>query len=390
MMNRYQTTTLNLSKFREDQKEGDLDQLKALQVNYYGLNLPLQYDPSMDFRLLSPFEDGVPDAWEKIAESEHYALISQLNVVAERLRLNDWGYYTLVNQFGERIYPGDYNKQVLFACFMLNKSGYLAKVAFSSSDLFLLLPSRQEVYEVPFLDIKGRRFYVFPANPNVDMNNLSINTYEGDYQNTTRVINFAFREAMNLPKQLQTTKLTFNHDNQSYQFPVTYNKSAIEFYQKMPLVSFDVTLSSPLSDESLASIRKGLAPILRGKTEPEQVNIILRFVQKSFDYQTDQEQFGSEKYFYPEEVLHFPASDCEDRSALFSVLVRELVGLDVIGLIFPKHVATAVLFNEDLEGDYITHNKKKYLICDPTYIGADIGMCMTKFKSAEAKLILFD
>ena len=72
---------------------------------------------------------------------------------------------------------------------------------------------------------------------------------------------------------------------------------------------------------------------------PEFVGILLNFVQTSFDYQTDEEQFGREKYFYPEEILAYPFCDCEDRAAFFARLVRNLTGLEVVGLDYPGPVS---------------------------------------------------
>ncbi|MBU4445318.1 hypothetical protein KJ656_09580, partial [bacterium] len=59
----------------------------------------------------------------------------------------------------------------------------------------------------------------------------------------------------------------------------------------------------------------------------------------------------------------------------------------VIGLNYPGHIATAVRFNSNITGDYITYNEKKYLVCDPTYINADIGQCMPRFKFADPEII---
>ena len=52
------------------------------------------------------------------------------------------------------------------------------------------------------------------------------------------------------------------------------------------------------------------------------------------------------------------------------------MGLDVVFLHYEGHLATAVAFDEDISGDYIKLNGKKYLVCDPTYINAPIGMEM--------------
>ena len=36
--------------------------------------------------------------------------------------------------------------------------------------------------------------------------------------------------------------------------------------------------------------------------------------------------------------------------------------------------------------DYIVVDGKRYTICDPTYIGADIGMCMPKYISVQPEI----
>lgn len=372
----------------EDQMAKGNGELQALPFDFYGVELPLKYDPAMTFNLKQPYNSGIPNAWEDISHSDYYALVNQFGMVAERMQLNDWGYYSLVKKFAARLFPKQPNKQVLFSCFVLNKSGYVAKIGFSKEELYLLLSSRQEIFEKPYLHIESRRFYAFSFVPNKKASNPSLTTYEGDYHRTDREINFAYKRRMNFPKNLQEKEFSFSYEGLNYRIPATYNQALVDFYQDMPLVGFEVTMGAPLSDECLRSLRRGLMPLLRGKSEKEQANILLRFVQKAFPYQTDQQQFGTEKYLYPEEVLHFPYSDCEDRSALFSVLVRELLGLDVMGVIFPQHVATAVHFRTFSEGDHLTYNRKKYLICDPTYIGADVGQCMEKLKNAPAQLIV--
>lgn len=89
----------------------------------------------------------------------------------------------------------------------------------------------------------------------------------------------------------------------------------------------------------------------------------------------DQETFGMlfEKY-----------SDCEDRSILFSALANNLLNPDVLLLDYPDHIATAVSIH-DVIGDKIYYNGREFLICDPTYLGAEIGMCMPDYKKIHRK-----
>jgi hypothetical protein len=64
-----------------------------------------------------------------------------------------------------------------------------------------------------------------------------------------------------------------------------------------------------------------------------------------------------------------------------------LTGLEVIGLDYPGHISTAVRFSDNLKGDYIVLNNKKYMVCDPTYINARLGMAMPKFKNSKPKIV---
>ena len=50
-------------------------------------------------------------------------------------------------------------------------------------------------------------------------------------------------------------------------------------------------------------------------------------------------------------------------------------------------MATAVKFNDNIKGDSIVYQGEKYLVTDPTYINADIGMAMPQFKKINPKVI---
>jgi hypothetical protein len=134
-------------------------------------------------------------------------------------------------------------------------------------------------------------------------------------------------------------------------------------------------------------MREELRRILKGKTESESVGLLLRLVQTAFAYQVDREQFGRERTLFSEETLSFPYSDCEDRAILFSYLVRSTLGLEVIGLAYPGHVATGVALNSGSAGTQVKWKGKEYTICDPTYVYADPGKGMSKFEGVTPKVI---
>ena len=141
-------------------------------------------------------------------------------------------------------------------------------------------------------------------------------------------------------------------------------------------------------------VKKQLYPPLRsviqGKSQQEAANILLNFVQTAFVYEYDDKVWGSDRAFFAEESLYYPYCDCEDRSILFSRLVRDLLGLKVLLVYYPGHLATAVRFTEPVTGDYISLNNQKYIVCDPTYIGAPVGATMPDMDNGKAKVILLE
>lgn len=95
-----------------------------------------------------------------------------------------------------------------------------------------------------------------------------------------------------------------------------------------------------------------------------------------------------DRAFFAEETLFYPYCDCEDRFILFSRLVRDLLGLDVMLVYYPGHLATAVAFGEEVKGDCLLLDGRKFTVCDPTYIGAPVGRTMPGMDNAEATVIL--
>lgn len=74
---------------------------------------------------------------------------------------------------------------------------------------------------------------------------------------------------------------------------------------------------------------------------------------------------------------------------LYRYLVRELLGLDVVLVDYPNHIATAVKFNVPVNGDYLMVGSDRYIVCDPTYIGAGIGRAMPQFRSTPGKVLRY-
>jgi hypothetical protein len=191
---------------------------------------------------------------------------------------------------------------------------------------------------------------------------------------------------VNLRTDMIERELQFTHQGKRYTLKVPVNRNAIAYYERYPQTDYPIYPMAKGSEATLSSLKSQLRVLLEGQSQADAARTLLNFVQTAFEYKTDQDQFGREKWMMPEETLFYPYSDCDDRAILYAYLVRELTGLEVVGLLYPSHLTTAILL-PGVSGDTIMHNGKRYLAADPTFIGADIGMTMPQLKNQAPQVI---
>ncbi|MEA2097320.1 MAG: hypothetical protein U9P73_11610 [Candidatus Cloacimonadota bacterium] len=358
-----------------------------ININYLGLPLELNYQPNVDIQLQSPInEKGIADFWYSISNIDHATFFAQTSDYRKQLRLNDWGYCLLLNEITNEVSGGSQNLSRLLLWFMLTKSGYEAKVGFAEDNVYLLLPCKNTIYGVSYVVIDDKRFYTLSFDKKQQLN-ISINTYDGKYPEADDLIDLSIKETPKIKSTLIEKELKFEYENIEYTIPVTYNQATAEYFKNYPQTDLEVYFKAPLSEEATYSLTVGLKPILEGRAEADAANVLLRFVQTAFQYKTDGDQFGGEKSLFSDETLFYPYSDCEDRSIIFAYLISSILDLNVIGLDYPGHISTAVHFQNELNGDKVNYHSTNFVICDPTYINANVGMTMPKFKEVKPKII---
>ena len=146
--------------------------------------------------------------------------------------------------------------------------------------------------------------------------------------------------------------------------------------------------NTPLDEKVKDELYPQLKKLLEGKSQLESVNSLLNWIQFGIPYEFDSTVWGRDRAFYAEETLYYSGCDCEDRSILLTRLVRDLLGLKCVLIYYPGHLAAGVHFDEEVEGDSFVLEDESYVVCDPTYIGADVGLQMPDLDYDAAKLIL--
>ena len=352
------------------------------KIHFYGSELQFHDSSDFVFSVADVKETTVAAAWKQLSDSPYKGLVGELLFYANDMNLNDWGMYQLLKQVALHFYPAKDAEQVVFSVFIMNQLGYRLKIGRCGSRLIPLVPFQTTVYGKPFITVNDERFYILEQLDTSD----GIYSYFIDYQNARRCVDLQIQRPFRLALSLYSKQCKVGNT----EYTINVNRNLMEFYRTYPQTDISVYANTPISGITRKSLEKELLPMLQQKTEREAVDFLLEFVQMAFAYKNDIQQFGYEKFFFAEELFYYPYSDCEDRSVLFSQLVRRFLGLQVVLLDYPDHVTTAVRFNQPVSGDFINVLGEKYVICDPTYLHARTGQSIPRYKNQKAKIYMLD
>ncbi len=362
----------------------------TLRIDYFGKVVTVPEERSLSIPFMGAISnDAVADYWTKLCRTDYKVLLDRLGVLRNELDLNDWGYCKLIFETARRIDDNDRNSSYLLTWFMLVKSGYLSRIGYQGDDVYLLISTENLLYNVPFFHMGngGARYYVLLLRSPEKEPSGAILTYKNNYPEASRRLNFGFTSLPQLGNAIDKRVIKVDYGDKHYSFHIDYNKDLIEFYRYYPTTDLSIYFASQMSRPARETLLTELRSAVQGMSQTEAVSFLLHFVQYATGYKTDSEQFGYQKFFFPEENLYYGYTDCADRAIFFSYLVKDLLGLRVIGLEYTDHLSTAVKFTTDVSGDYVTYGNEKYIICDPTYIGAPIGEAMPKYLHMSAKVV---
>lgn len=365
------------------------------QIDFYGRPLTIPCSQSLCVKSKGAKENDAAAYFRAMSRCkyESESLWKAIDEQAKNFGLNDWGHFCLLRSVAETIHSNS-DDRVLFLFYMLrNQGGYKVKLARGRESgkltLLLAIDNDKEVYSYIFFRFKENE------------ENIKYYTVYGGGTAKESIYSYAFNEQDQVLRQMgldfdQTLKIGACDKKRSLQVPkqkallqLPYNSSHMAYLDDVPMTVFPIYFSTDAPTEAQQALLDYFSAQKSRYSQQEMVALLLAFVQSAFAYKTDEQQFGYEKYFYPEEVIAYPYSDCEDRSALFSWLVTQLTEAKVLGLQYEGHVATAVSFEADpkLTGDAFNYAGRKYYVCDPTYVNASIGMSMPEFKDQTPEII---
>jgi len=343
----------------------------------FSIDIEILYDKRLKYTPISISTSTIADFWNHSSSCNYRPIIKQIKEYQEVYGLDDWTTYILVQKFTKQISHNS-NSQTLLNWFILLKLGIDTKIGFSSNIISLLIHTKEKLYGVSFFTLNGKKYYNFNHR---DSDRLQIYRGEIDTLHAMRFLN----QKIKIPFDIKNREIKFTYQNREYILNIPYNKNLINLYNTYPQLNYN--RYRQISTLSRDFIVQKLLPIVSNMSETQAVNFLLRLTQNGFEYKTDNENFGKEKVMFFEETLHYTYSDCEDRAIFFAILVRELLGLDIIFVKYPNHLATAIKLKSKIGGDKIIYQNQRYYIADPTYSYANIGQAMPNLKGQKIKII---
>ena len=367
--------------------------VNTLSFELYGTDCMVRFDMDKRPFLSNVSENSIADLWEAFVaydglDNMLYDMYSQ----REGLGLCDWAYYKYVKSFCHTLYPDNPAEAGVLHAFILTQSGFKLKIGVDNSGcVYPLMAIECDLYSYPYFELDGNNYYVLEENSPQSMKIL-----EDGFPATMHPMRISMETENLFAEALSPTRTLASKRYPGASVSVASNLNLIEFFNDYPLAFVNNDMRTkwrfyanvPASHNIRETVYPALRRAIAGKSELDAANILLNFVQTAFEYEYDDEIWGGDRSFFADESIYYPYCDCEDRSILFSRLVRDLMGLDVVLIYYPGHLASAVKFTEDVTGDYIIYDNSRYTICDPTYINAPVGMTMPDMDNATAFVVV--
>jgi len=307
----------------------------------------------------------------KLIETNNLAAInSSLVQIRKDENLDDWIFYQLIRKTSQALIKKseDYIAYTICKWYFLKESGYDPLLCISNEKILLYVRSSDIIYNQPIKDLNNQQYVCLNYHDykyKLDFESEKFINID-DPKNTKKEFSFKINELPRFDKSTYLNKeIVFQYKQHEDKLNIKVNPTLVPYFNNYPVMDYENQFNIPLSKETYES----LIPALKEKTKKLSVNkgveYLMYFTRHAFLYERDTEIFGREKRLSPEETLINEKSDCEDRSALFYLLVKELYNLPMIVISYPEHITVAVKLDKAVRHQII-YKGESFTICEPT------------------------
>lgn len=358
-------------------------------VRLYGTDFTVRIPRNFSVSIGTPGPASIGKAWQRLTDIHALdATIGDLLRIRTGFQLCDWAYYNLVNQLAGQMLQAGSAESALLTAYIMNQSGYATRLAYdaSTAKVYAMPGTENLIFDQPYFPAGDVKFYPFATLGSV----LIINADYPGSRPLSMLINRLPR--LSSDKAVQKSLTSIHHPSVATCYPS--NPNLMEFFDSYPASALANSKNSkwayyavtPLSEQVKEAVYPVLKSAIAGKSQLEAVNLLMDFCE-SIPYAYDNEVWGYDRAFFPDEMLYYLQGDCEDHAILLVRLVRDLLDLETALVYFPNHLATAICFTEPVNGSYIDYNHKKWTVCDPTIFYAGAGQLMNGCDISKAALI---
>ena len=376
-----------------------------MEFNVFGTECKVRIGDNCRFKLPNVSSATVADAIKYVFPGQQFENMLY-DCLQERKRhsFSDWAYYQMLLALTSQFYGKDTNEAVLCQAFLYSQSGYKMRLAHTPDKLYMLAATRHFIFNKQFYVVDGDSYFLLSDDKVV---NFGICEASFPKESSLSLQITASQQFSDNPTMQRTIISRYNED---FSFTITSNKNYIDFYDTYPSSTINNNFMSrwamyantPMEGGIKDQLYPPMKAKLQGLSQKEAVQQLMWWIHGAIDtegkiknancflYNYDDNVWGYDRNFFAEETLFYPYCDCEDRSILLSHLVRDLLDLDVVLVYYPGHLAMAVNFTEPVKGDYVMLDGRKFIVCDPTYIGCHVGETMAGMEDQPVTAILLN
>ena len=367
------------------------NQLNSVSLEFYSEKINVDYYSNIVLETnLSVNERAIVDYYREMEKTRYQTLLNDLHFHKNRLKLNDWLFYELIQEAVEKIYVGKTNQQKTLNCwFLLTKAGFNTRLTYLNHQIYLYAYSLDEIFETPMIEDNEKSFInLTTIHHSSNTKGIILNMLSFAPNPDGKPFSFDLSQLPQLKPDAKSTTLRFKSMDSQYVVSVNFDHNLIRMMEKYPIFEELKYIQTPLSTLATESLLPQLKRLLRNKTEKEALEVLVSFTRSAFSYKDDHDHFGKNKPMIGDELFHYPFSDCEDRSALFYFLVKELLQLPMIVIAYEDHLTIAVATSTNI-GDPIMYLGNTYYICDPTgpYNSSEVGRAPIGYEQKKFEIL---
>lgn len=361
----------------------------SVAVDFFGISALIPFSESMRLPRLQATEQDVSAGWRHLSDADFMPTVEALEDFRREHSVSDWALYTMIRKLTDAVYIEEYtNEKVLTQMFLLSQMQYKSKVGSSGGELILLLPFTSTIYQVSYITANGEDYYIFSYSRLNSRDPLY--TFSNDFSAADRSIDLVIDSQMKVESslyQLKSMPVWTQYVGEDVNVPLNLPcvRFSLDYPQSDLLTYHRSAVDRELTKAVFARVKYKI--LKEGMDSVQAVSFVLELIQRGFGYKTDYEMFGRAKPLFIEESFFYGSNNCKDRVLLFSWLVRDLLGLDAVMFCYQGHVACGVALPDSVKGDSYTYGGTRYVMCDPTYIGAPVGATMPRYRGVQPQIV---